>query len=332
MEEFTVFFSFQTDSPEKTNFHFLRDLIKDVCKSIKHFDVKFDYGFYNSSGNRPLAEHMLSQAVNADVFIADITYTSEFNSHTYISPWWSKEYKKIGEKGRVKKYPNANVMLETGYSWATKKYQRTILLFNTAYGNLDEDLLPADMLHIQRPTSYFLNLDTLKNTAFVHNAVLKLKSEIKKEILKVIDFERDYLSQAFRPIYLLSESPISRNSTPYHITFQIRESIIYFRKILEVPGTRAYINGKSKYGKERFAYELFRKNGSQIKIHNCFNKAYYHNFQHGPVSAIHESVQRMIRKKQHFVLIMDQCSDMDIETIEQITFGSLLSVLYLKQS
>jgi hypothetical protein len=332
MEEFNVFFSFQTDSPESTNFHFLRDLIKDVCKSIKHYKVDFDYGFYNSSGNRPLAEHMLSQSEKADVFIGDITYTSEYNSHKFVSPWWSKEYKKIEEKGRVKKYPNANVMLETGYSWALKKYQRTILLFNTAYGNMDEDLLPADMLHIQRPTTYFLNEESLNNSESLNHTVEQLKGAIKKEILKVIEYEREYLSNAFSPIYLLSESPISHVNTPYYLTRQIEDSILIYRKILEVPGNHAFLEGKQKYGKERFAFELFRKNSSKIKMHNCFNKSYYHNFQHGPISAIHESVQRMIRKKQHFVLIMDQCSDMDIETIEQITFGSLLSVFYLKQS
>ena len=332
MEEFTVFFSFQTDSPEKTNFHFLRDLIKDVCESIKHFKVKFDFGFYSSSGNRPLTEHMLSQASLADVFIGDITYTSEFKAHTYKSHWLLKDYSKIKKKGRVKNYPNANVMLETGYSWALKKYQRTILIFNTAFGNLNENLLPADMLHIQRPTTYFLNEEILKNDKEVEKVTSSLKGTLKKEILKVIDFERDYLSKAFAPIYLLSNSPIAENNTPYILTEKLSKSIQLFRKTLEKPGSQTFLQGGIKYGKARFAYELFKKQNSEIKAHPCFNKSYYHNFQHGPISAIHEAVQKMIHRKQHFILILDNCTQTQVNTMKEITKGSLISVFYLKNN
>jgi hypothetical protein len=330
MEEFTVFFSFQTDSPEKTNFHFLRDLIKDVCESIKHYKVKFDFGFYSSSGNRPLTEHMLSQATLADVFIGDITYTSEFNAHTYKNHWFFKDYSKIENKGRVKKYPNANVMLETGYSWALKKYQRTILIFNTAYGNLDDNLLPADMLHIQRPTTYFLNEETINDEIKVQKIKLELIGQLKKEILKVIEFERDYLSKAFAPLYILSNSPISHSKIHYILTDELEKSILNFRKILETPGSKAFIEGSIKSGKARFAFELFRKQNSKIKAHKCFLKSYYHNFHHGPISSIHEALQKMINRKQHFVLIMDNCNETQINSVEEITKGSMLSILYLK--
>lgn len=333
MEEFKIFFSFQTDSHEKTNFHFIRDVLKDACKAIKQYKVKLLIGFNESSGTRELTNHMLSQSNKADIFIGDVTYTSEFNDKIQKKYLKALGYnlKLTATKGRIKKYPNGNVLLETGYSWAKKNYDRTLLVMNTAYGNPSDTSLPADMMHLEYPVPYHLSEEQLKDEAYVKKTKLEFTNTLKNKILDMINFERIYLREAFDPISHYDDWPNPKNHIAYRFTENLRKRIEDYRSVLELPGQNKILVGSPKTGKTRFAYELFRKNRPDFSRHDCILKTYYYNFSFGSFDKIHESLLAMKRKKQHFVIILDNCSKTDIENVEAILTGSLISVLFIQE-
>jgi hypothetical protein len=333
MEEFTIFYSFQTDSHEKTNFHFIRDVLKDACKSIKQFKVNLDVGFNASSGTRELTNHMLRQSSKADIFIGDVTYTSEFNDKIqkkYIKAL-GYNIKLTATQGRIKKYPNGNVLLETGYSWAKKDYARTLLIMNTAYGNPNDTSLPADMMHLEYPVPYHLSEEQLQDEVYFKKTKSEFTSTLKNKILDMINFERKYLREAFDPISHHEDWPNPKNHIPYRFTEYLKKRASEYRATLEIPGQNKILVGSSKSGKTRFAYELFRKNRPEFSRHDCVLKTYFYDFSFGSFDKIHGSLLAMKRKKQHFVIILDNCTKKDIDNVEAILTGSLISVMFIQE-
>jgi hypothetical protein len=332
MEVYTVFYSFQTDSNEKTNFHFLRDVLKEACKSIKQYNVKLDYGFTESTGTRPLTEHMLGQAEKADIFIADVTYTSEFQMFLVNKKVWGYNLRMAGRENRIKKYPNGNVLLETGYSWAKKGYSRTLLVINTAYGDPKSTSLPADMMHLEHPMPYHLSEIQLSDEVYINDLKSKLKSALRNKILDMISIERGYLRTSFDPISHFEDWPKPNNQIPYRFTSSLRTKFQNYRDNLEKPGQTVKLIGPKKSGKTRLAYELFKRNKPHFSVHDCIFKTYYYNFLFGSFEKIHESLLRMIRKKQHFVLILDNCNSTHIANVEAILDGSNISILFIQEN
>lgn len=333
MEEFTIFYSFQTDSHEKTNFHFIRDVLKEACNSIKNYKVILDVGFNASSGTRELTNHMLSQSNKADIFIGDVTYTAEFNNHEYktYKNLRGFVYSRINKHGKVKMYPNGNVLLETGYSWAKKDYARTLLIMNTAYGKPSDTNLPADMMHLEYPVPYHLSKEQLKDQNYVNKLKSEFTSTLKNKILDIIKFERKYLRETFDPISHYEDWPNPKNHIPYRFTDDLRQRIEEYRATLEIPGQNKILVASSKSGKTRFAYELFKKNRPHFSQHICILKTYYYDFSFGSFEKIHGPLLAMRRKKQHFVVILDNCSKNDIDNVEAILTGSLISVMFIQE-
>lgn len=334
MEEFTIFYSFQTDSHKKTNFHFIRDVLKDACKLIKHYKVHLDFGFNESTGTRELTKHMLSQSNKADIFIGDVTYTAEFNNHKYktYKNLLGKIYKRIEKPGKVKMYPNGNVLLEAGYSWAKKDYARTLLIMNTAYGKPSEVSLPADMMHLEYPTEYHLSEEQLQDKVYLHKLKHEFSHILKNKILDMINFERKYLREAYDPISHHEDWPNPKTHIPYRFTETLKTRFEEYRTTLEVPGQNKVLIGSAKSGKTRFAYELFRKNRPDFSKHECILKTYFYDFSFGSFDKIHRSLLAMKRKNQHFVVILDNCTKRDIENVEAVLTGSLISVMFIQES
>jgi hypothetical protein len=133
-----VFYSWQSDSPKKTNLNAIRDSLKKAAKAIavSHPDITVvpDEATRDTSGSPNIALKILEKIEAADVFLADLTT---------ITPRRAK-----------RPCPNPNVNYELGYAVGELGWGRVILLFNEAHGKFPGDL-PFDILQ-QRASPYKL--------------------------------------------------------------------------------------------------------------------------------------------------------------------------------
>src|SRR5690554_3216425 len=127
---YRIFYSYQSDIDKKLNLKFIREAINDAISKITDYDIEpLIEGFYGVGGNPPLADKMLQQSQSSDIFIGDVTFTSSKIWHNPLSLVENeKSYSLEIPKGDLKPSPNPNVLIETGFSWALKSYERTILV------------------------------------------------------------------------------------------------------------------------------------------------------------------------------------------------------------
>ncbi|CAA7617417.1 hypothetical protein [Magnetospirillum sp. SS-4] len=119
-----AFFSWQSDSPGKTNQNAIRDALNVAAKKISaeraDIEVVPDEATREASGSPNIVSKLLEKIQEAEIFIADIT--------TITLP------------GAERPCPNPNVTYELGYAVAELGWDRIILLFNEALG-----VFPADL-------------------------------------------------------------------------------------------------------------------------------------------------------------------------------------------
>ncbi len=178
---YRIFYSYQSDIKKELNKSFIKDAIENAVSQITDYEIEpLVEGFYGVSGNPPLLETMLKQSLNSDIFIGDLTFTMSKVWHNPIGI--TEDDKSILveiPKGDLKPSPNPNVLIETGYSWAIKKYERTILIMNEAFGKPSE--LPVDMRNLRRPITYNLSEERYSNAT---------KNKSKHSVKSVLFFRK----------------------------------------------------------------------------------------------------------------------------------------------
>jgi hypothetical protein len=127
--EVRIFYSWQSDSPKKTNLNAIRAALDIAATKIAgvRSDLKIvpDEATRDTSGSPNIALKILEKVEAADVFVADVT--------TITPP------------GSPRPCPNPNVVYELGYAVGQLGWDRVILLFNKALGNFPGDL-PFDFV------------------------------------------------------------------------------------------------------------------------------------------------------------------------------------------
>lgn len=129
MKEINIFYSWQSDLDKDTNQNGIRFCIKSSIPLVEgHFEeisLKPDEATRNVSGSPDITSEIFRKISNADIFICDLTPVGESSN-------------------KKKKIANPNVLIELGYAVAEIGWNRIILLFNTNYGKIPEDL-PFDV-------------------------------------------------------------------------------------------------------------------------------------------------------------------------------------------
>ena len=142
LAEITVFYSWQDDSPPRTNRYFIRDASERAIKTLRShlelFDpVRLDSDTVGMSGLPAIGDAILGKIDNCAALIADVTFVGASTGSRH-----------------AKKMPNSNVLLELGYAAARIGWDRIILVMNEAYGPPED--LPFDLKHRRFPIRYNL--------------------------------------------------------------------------------------------------------------------------------------------------------------------------------
>lgn len=126
--ERTIFYSWQSDLPSPSNKNLILEALRNAAKKITldntvEVEPLVDRDTQGLSGSPDIAAAIFHKIEHTHVFVADISI--------------------INTNEGKRKTPNPNVLIELGYALKCLGYERIILIFNTAYGTLDD--LPFDL-------------------------------------------------------------------------------------------------------------------------------------------------------------------------------------------
>jgi hypothetical protein len=184
-ENFTVFFSWQSDLLNETNTQAIRDALREASSIIesKHQSTKIilDEATREQSGSPNIPQTILEKIRNCDAFVCDITT---------INTGASVEYRRT---------PNPNVIFELGYAVAHLGWGRIIMLFNEAWGEFPNDA-PFD-IDRHRASPYTLSSEDLSDGSRKGSKKAELKKIIRVALQQIIT------SDPRKPLELTRKSP-----------------------------------------------------------------------------------------------------------------------------
>lgn len=128
MEEYRIFYSWQSDLPNSTNRSFIEKALENAAKAIRADDSirvepVIDRDTAGVPGAPDIATTIFTKIDQAQVFACDVSIINQ------------------GEKSR--KTPNPNVLIELGYAIKTLGPERILMIMNTAFG--PPEILPFDL-------------------------------------------------------------------------------------------------------------------------------------------------------------------------------------------
>lgn len=146
--KFTVFFSWQMDSPKEENYLYLNSVLNNAAKSISerlNLQVEISTDSRDEDGTDTIDVTVIKKISACDLFVADISAIKGIEIRD-----------DNGEVVKKKLIPNPNVMYELGYAVSTLGWNRVILVWNDKSGN--KDFAPFDIRnHIS--LSYYRDKD-----------------------------------------------------------------------------------------------------------------------------------------------------------------------------
>jgi hypothetical protein len=326
---YRIFYSYQSDIDKKLNKKFIREAINEAIIRITDYDIDpLIEGFYGIGGNPPLADKMLQLSQSSDIFIGDVTFTS---SKVWHNPLDFVEGEKSNlieiRKGDLKPSPNPNVLIETGYSWALKGYDRTILVMNTAFGQPEN--LPVDMGDKRHPIKYNLSFERFNIEAKKKKEFEALCNALYNAILTVIKSDAEYQRKRWAPLELHKDWYQKDFTNIYHPTNKAKEIIKKLRIALEDTNRPQRIIGPKNSGKTRLVYELYKGIDETLQEHENLSYLLYFDLKGDKVSdKVREKFQDLKNSYQRKVLVLDNCPiDVHREVYNQLPADGHISLL-----
>ena len=131
-----VFYSWQSDLPNVTNRSFVQQALENAAKAIRADDTVdvepvIDRDTLGIAGAPDIAKTIFQKVSKADVVVADVSI--------------------IGGQRKGRPTPNPNVLIELGYALHALGDERVVLVFNSAFGKVEQ--LPFD-LKMRRAVTY----------------------------------------------------------------------------------------------------------------------------------------------------------------------------------
>jgi hypothetical protein len=170
----TIFYSWQSDLPNKTNRSFIQEALEKAIKEIADTDLEnadrpetetrleLDKDTKGVTGSPPIVETIFGKIEKATIFVPDLTFVASSDKRQVSNP---------------------NVLIEYGYALKTLGHSKIIPIMNEAYGEANDRSLPFDMKHLRWPRTYNLspdNTDSDKKRAEMKSLVKYLVNEIRQ--------------------------------------------------------------------------------------------------------------------------------------------------------
>ena len=153
-KKLTVFYSWQSDLPNKTNRGFIKNILEKLSKDPSFTESpRIDSDTSGVPGSPDIVNEILKKIDKCDVFVGDVS---------------------IINKGAERETPNPNVLFELGYAFKAKSSTRVLMIFNEAFGEVKK--LPFD-LGLKRQIAYSLGINEDKSEQSKFLELVSLCSE-----------------------------------------------------------------------------------------------------------------------------------------------------------
>lgn len=168
-----TFYSWQSDLPNNSNRGFIYSCVEKALKEVyKNNEVISEFYIESDSrgdaGTPDLVSSIFSKIDSCDIFIADISI--------------------INKEVSSRKTPNPNVLIELGYACSKIGWEKTICVFNSDYGEIEN--LPFDIRN-RKPIIYHTKVDKQINK---ESFVKSLTSSIQEIIDNKLSSKKFYKS------------------------------------------------------------------------------------------------------------------------------------------
>jgi len=135
----TVFYSWQSDLPNRTNRSLIQSALERAARDLRSdesiaVEPVVDRDTLGEPGAPDIAATILHKIDEASAFVCDISI--------------------VCRSANNRPCPNPNVLIELGYALKSLRSERVVLVFNTAYGDVNE--LPFD-LRFKRVLTYHMS-------------------------------------------------------------------------------------------------------------------------------------------------------------------------------
>jgi hypothetical protein len=150
---YSVFYSWQSDSPSKGNRAFIREAIdaavSELAQEIGVEDSpRIESGMEGVAGTPEVATVMFEKIKKSAVFIGDVTFTGIIQRLS---------------DNQERRTPNPNVLLEMGFAAGVLGWGRVICIMNEHFGSREEQ--PFDVRNRRYPINYSLNPESMAGAA-----------------------------------------------------------------------------------------------------------------------------------------------------------------------
>jgi hypothetical protein len=174
-----VFYSWQSDLPEKSNRFFILDCLRQAIRSLnKAFDIEsasrdgsaqekpsieLDHDTQGVPGIPDIASTIFDKIRNCDLFVADLSF--------------------VGKSSNGRLIPNPNVLIELGLAVESLGSERILLIMDEAHGAGSE--LPFDIRYRRHPILF--KSDSLPNKLQKEQLTKNLQYALKLHIKNNVD-------------------------------------------------------------------------------------------------------------------------------------------------
>lgn len=168
----TIFFSWQSDLPNKTNRNLIENSIKLALKKMNQDSpysliTEIDRDTKGVLGSPDIVDSILTKIDKCGLFIADISI--------------------INSSLNGKRTPNPNVLFELGYAVKCLGWDRVICVFNSDFGDVSE--LPFDLRNRRILTYETSNIsETRKKSADIFKQIIDKNYYTLEQVQEVSDF------------------------------------------------------------------------------------------------------------------------------------------------
>lgn len=126
--EFSVFYSWQSGAHDKENRYLIEACLKNVAKQLERegIHMRIDQDTRGAAGSADIPSTVFQKVEASDFFVGDLSI---------MNP----------DAEGQRKTPNPNVLLELGYAAHALGWERTVCVFNTCFGKVED--VPFDIRH-----------------------------------------------------------------------------------------------------------------------------------------------------------------------------------------
>lgn len=171
MRKRTVFYSWQSDSPAKSNRSFIEAALRLAMKHLSaewqlDAPLELDRDTKGVPGTPEITSTILEKIDQCAVFVGDLTFIARSLPR---------------EEKAEKLVSNPNVLLEYGYALKARGTEHCVMVINTHYGAPEQ--LPFNLSHRRHPICY--SLPPHSDQQVVKDTRVSLAKELEKAIRKV---------------------------------------------------------------------------------------------------------------------------------------------------